>query len=262
MTSKTRMMLTALTIALLAAGCTTTPKQSGYLTTYDTMRAPEGVRGRRLATPEATAVPVGAPLVFDPIVFSSDADIDTSITPAQRALLLNQFGRALCTNLSNTFAIETTPINGAYRLRATITRVGATGRIATASALAIGVRPPIGLGAFIAEMEVIAPDGQQAAAMIWAQHADMLDSGRISRIGDAYDFTSAAASDFAALFPEGERTGLSRIAANVRGERDAACEAYGRENRVLSAGLGLLGVGVSPEVSDRAPTGTQPSTPP
>jgi hypothetical protein len=254
--------LFALAVAIgaitLSASCTTAPTRNGYLTTYDGLASEKGIRGKRLSTPPASGLPEDAPLVIDSLVYAPGAAVSDALTEKDRALLLNQFGRALCAGLSKPFAIGPAA-PGAYRLRAAVTEARATGRLGAAASTAmtlglpIGVRPPMGLGGFAAEMEVIAPDGRQVAAMVWKQSADMASGGpRISRIGDAYDFAQMAADDFRGLFAKRGIGASARRLTGIRtGGPDDACKAYGEESDLISVATGLIGVSAPPEWSDR-----------
>ncbi len=262
-TRATALLIASLSITVLTTACTTATTRTGYLSSYDAMSAEKGIRGRRIATPAAQDVPEDAPLFIETVQYAPDAQIAGDITESDRARLVNQFGRALCAGLSKPFAIGPAETAGAYRLRAAITEARATGQLTAAVSTAmsfglpIGVRPPMGLGGFAAEMEVIAPDGRQVAAMVWKQRADMASAGpRISRIGDAYDFAGSAADDFSQLFP-GQDAGSALHIIGVRfGEPDDACSAYGEESSLVGFALGLVGVAVPPEISDHS--GAQP----
>jgi hypothetical protein len=263
--------LAAMSLALgataLAMACTTAPTRTGYLSTYEGLTTEKGLRGKRHATPPADKLPDEAPLVIDPVMFTPGAAVGGALTEKDRALLVNQFGRSLCAGLSKPFAIGPADTAGAYRLRAAITEARTTGRLGAAASTAmtlglpIGVRAPVGLGGFAAEMEVVAPDGRQVAAMVWKQSADMASSSpRISRIGDAYDFAQMAADDFSSLFARRSAGASARRVVGLRtGDPDDACKAFGRENGVISTTMGLVGVSAPPELSDRGPPRPRPA---
>lgn len=245
--------------AVLAPACTSVPEPSGFLTDYQQMGPAKGLRGKRLSTPKTGDLEPGLPLVFDVVVMTDGVAVDPALGPKQKALLVNQFARSLCASLSKSFVISNAPQPGAYRLRAAITRVVPSGAYAVAATALTGLRPPIGLGALTAEMEIIEPGGQQAGAMVWSQDADVIGGGRVSTIGDSYDFAQAAAQDFGKLFavrkdarPRGLKLGV---------DPDEACDVYGEESGVMSFGLGLIGIGAPPELSDKGRRAPDPADP-
>jgi hypothetical protein len=245
--------IAAVAVAALAAGCASAPRPSGFLTSYERLDNDKGLRGKRLATDDLIQPNAEAALFIEPVAFPSDAEGFADITAQQRTLVTNQLARALCQALSRSFAIVDAPSPDAHRLRAAVTRITPNSRASAAATMITGLRPPLGLGGLTAEMEILGPDGSQRAAMVWTQDADMLSGGRISRIGDAYDYADAAGRDFADLVQiAGERRGF-RLGP---GPSDDACDAYGRENGYLTTGLGLIGIAPSPHISDRGPTPT------
>jgi Protein of unknown function (DUF3313) len=257
-------------LAILAQGCTTVPSPTGeFLSRTDKLTEAKGVRGKRLQTvAPSPPIATGTKLVIEPPTFMTTAEISPQITEPERALILNALARSACSSLSSQFEITdsaTTP--DAYRLRMGVSRVVATGKvgaaIGTVSGLVSpvgGVRPPFGLGALTVELELVAPNADQAAAMIWSRSADMvMAEAASSRIGDAYEFASNATSDFSQLVSNQSRTSgaISAIRNSFGRATDPACEVYGRQAGAIAGVVGLLGVPVPPEMTDK---GRQPAT--
>lgn len=247
--------LTSLAVASLGglAACTSAPTHSGMLSDYSGLGAIEGRQTKKAELRPETPPSPGRALVIETVNFTPDAALASRLPPEQSALVLNQFARKLCLTLSDRFEVVGAASADAYRLRAHVTELRETGRMAAAVsapldiASPIGARAPIGLGAFGAEIELLAPEGGQVAALVWRREADMTSTGAsVSRISDAYEFAGDAATDFGELF-EQRSAGESaqRFAAGLipdvglkRG--DEACAVYGRAQDALKAATGFL----------------------
>jgi Protein of unknown function (DUF3313) len=248
--------------ALSLTACTTIPTQDGFLTRSDGLTAAKGVRGKRLETAApAQAISDGAKLFLEPAVFTRSAEISDNITEVERSLILNALMRSMCADTSRKFEI----VDGAetadmYRIRIGVSRVAATGKFGAAIGNAtafvvpvIGVRPPIGLGGLTVEFELVDPKGEQAAAMVWSRSADMASATSVSRIGDAYGFTSEASSSFSSLIaapPQSQRAGRA-IGLRLSGKADEICSKYGREASTLAGAFSALAIPLPPEMTDR-----------
>ncbi|MFN3537216.1 MAG: DUF3313 family protein, partial [Brevundimonas sp.] len=97
---------------------------------------------------------------------------------------------------SERFTVLADPAPDAGRVRAVVSRIGPTGRAASAASAAsgffipgpIGLRVPGTLGGLAAEAELLAANDQgQAAAILWSRDAKAVgtDSPSLSRVGDA-----------------------------------------------------------------------------
>jgi hypothetical protein len=263
-TMKIKAFLIVAPILLGATACTTIPRSSdGFLTRVDGLQAAKGVRGKRLATPPPSPpIERGKKLQIDAVRSVGTDTTSYQITTAERALIENALARNACNDLSKHFEIIGSDISDpeAYKLRIGVTKLEPTGRIgaavgtASGFALPIGIRPPIGLGSLTVEFELLKPNGEQAAAMVWSQKADMVSSSAAaSRIGDAYVFTSDATQDFARLATRQstKNDGLGGIAILATDKPDEICAIYGRETNAAAQALSFLGVPVPPEMVDK-----------
>ena len=248
-------MLRGLAVASLGglAACTTAPTQSGVLSDYSGLGAIEGRQTKKAELRPQTPPAPGQPLVIETVGFTLEAAMAARVPPDESGLVLNEFARKLCLTLSERFEIVGTGDPQAYRLRAHVTELRETDRMAAAIsapwdiASPIGARAPIGLGAFGAEIELMSPQGVQVAALVWRREADMTSTGAsVSRISDAYAFAGDAAEDFGELFePPTAGQSAQRLAAGLlpdvglkRG--DEACAVYGRAQDALRAATGFL----------------------
>ncbi len=142
-------------------------------------------------------------------------DIGEGITEEEKAIIVREIDRRICFAVSDRFEIAEQAEQGAGRLRAAASRVQPTNAVgSSASAVAnffipgpLGVRVPGSTGGLAAEAELLAPDGQQAAAVIWARDAQVVgtESPSLSRIGDAHQLTGAFASIVAQAVEPQER---------------------------------------------------------
>jgi Protein of unknown function (DUF3313) len=252
-------------LSIATSACTTVPTVSdGFLSRNDRLEAAKGLRGKRLATPAPTPpLALNTPLCVEPVQFSTGAVVSTQISPAERALIENVLARNACKDFSKHFDIlspDAVSVS-AYHLRMAITRLEATNKlgaaigVATNIALPIGVRPPIGLGALTVEFELVAPNGDQAAAMVWSKRADMVAAdAATSRIGDAYIFASDATRDFESLASKQTSNSNGRsIIPNPFDKADAACDIYGQGANRAAQAVGFLGLPLPPENVDKGP---------
>ncbi len=241
-------LLCALVVSLV--GCSGTANKHNYLTSYDNLKSEKKFGGAVLSNYKSV-VPIKSPIILDQIVFAQDVKVDGTLSDRDRDLLLNVFGRGLCRNLAKYYAIVPRDTSGAYKLRAAITEVKATAEAASAVSAATGllipipaisIRLPIGMGSLTTEMELIDPQGKQAAAMVLHRQPNLTTSASVSKIGDAYNFADDAGKTFAVALAtakeDGDKSGndVKKAAGKdpVSNEViDVACAAYGKANRAL-----------------------------
>jgi hypothetical protein len=256
-----------LPLALVSAGCTTVPEPSpDFASPASALSPAQGVRARHLATPAPNPpVETGAVLIIRDVAFTQAVATSTQISPEHRAIIANALARNACSDLSSLFEISDGTATDAFSLQIRISQLTPTNEVSALvgqasgyllPGLPVSVRPPIGLGSLSAEFELFRPDGSLAAAMLWSQNADMVSDARVSPIGDAYESTAAATSEFAGLVQDqnaAQRLGNS-IGSMFGANADPACERYGE-------GEGLLG-SILPLPPRAAPAPPENSVPP
>lgn len=210
--------LPALAAVLLAASglvacASAPPERSGFLSAYeglapreDTLRAAIAQRSDAPALAGVTAVAI-APTVMTP-------GAGDWMTPGERALVLREVDAQLCFELTERYDLAADPL-GAHQVRAAVTEVAPTGRVASAASAAasffipgpIGVRAPGTLGGLAAEAELLSPDGRQLAATTWRRTANAVgtDNPSLSRVGDALQFAEPFADAAAQAMTAPER---------------------------------------------------------
>lgn len=191
-------LLLALALASALSACATAPQtRSGFLSSYQGMTAEKGAMRATVARRKLSDVRQLRSVTLEPAVYAPSAAVDW-MTPQERALLLNQVDAQLCFAMSKHFALAE-PGAGDGRVRAAVTLVRPTGRVASSASAAagffipgpIGLRTPAGLGVLGAEAELLrASDGAQLAAVTWSRQANVvgMDTPSLSRIGDALQF--------------------------------------------------------------------------
>lgn len=194
---------TLLALALTASGaaaCATAPvANSGYLSGYDgltlrsdTVRA--SVRERR---DEALAQSIEKVRIEPAVLTAAAAD---ALSPEEWRVVLSEIDRQVCYEISERFTVVDADAPDVARVRLAATRIAPTHPAGSVAAAAnwfipgpIGVRVPGTTGGLAAEAELLAPDGRQAAAIVWARNATVVgtDDPSLSRIGDAHQLAEA-----------------------------------------------------------------------
>lgn len=274
------LMLVGAGLALQSAGCSTAPMEtSGYLKSYDSLTSSNSLVTKTRLKVRRDAVLNARTVRIVPTNLAAEA-ARTDLTETERRLVTNAIDRALCLGLSDRFEIVLPDAPADLTVRAAITHIGLTDRIAAGGSRAVAIgtavvtklllpvpvpvptpRIPIGLGGLSVEAEAIDRAGIQQAALLWARGADAMTSKpKVSAAGDAYDLAAAFGNDFSRLLVSGadpvhalpELPSLQRIAfAMGSAPQQAACEMFGRSPGVP----GLLGdtVGLPPDWTDVGP---------
>lgn len=255
--------LGAATLALASGACASggPPSNAGFLTSYegltprtDVVRA--SVAGRR---DEALASTITRLWVTPAEVFGVSEPI---LSDSDRQAVLAEVDRQVCYELSERFDIAEQPEPLAGTVRVGVTYIRPTHQAGSAAAAVanffipgpIKVRTPGGTGGLGAEAELLAPDGRQAAAIVWRRDAMVVgtDKPSLSRIGDAHQLAE----------PLGDMIG-DALAPNDRAVRSIPdpdpCRRFGPRVRVegVLAGIatGLYEPGLS---GGRTNTETEP----
>lgn len=181
-------------LGLTACG-TTAVEPSGLLSGYDGLVAhDDAVRADiRLRRDDALAAAVES-VFIEPA--SLAPGVGAQLTRPERGLVLREVDRQLCYELSERFTILPEAALDAAHVRAVVTRIAPTGRVASAASAAsgffipgpIGLRVPGTLGGLAAEAELLVGDERrQAAVILWSRDAQPVgtDNPSLSRVGDA-----------------------------------------------------------------------------
>lgn len=176
--------------------CATAPTTtSGFLSDYSRLEPrTDLVRARVAQFRDEALVSTIERVLIEPTQLG--AGVGTDLSEEERDLLLYEMDRQVCYEVSRRFDLAAANEAAAPRLRVAATRVQATNTAGSvASAVAdrfipgpIGLRVPGSTGGLAAEMELVMPDGRQAAALVWARDAQVVgtDNPSLSRIGDAH----------------------------------------------------------------------------
>lgn len=256
----------ALSLGLTVTACATAPEPaSGYLSSYegltprtDTLRA--SVLQRR---DEALAQTI-EDLHIERAELSPDAA--QLLTPEDRALVLGEMDRQVCYELSQRFTLVDTPSPGIARVRLAATRISPTHQVGSVAAAVaskfipgpIGFRAPGSTGGLAAEAELLAPDGRQVAALIFARNATVVgtDNPSLSRVGDAHQLARVFGDMVADTFAPEDRK------ARPVADPDP-CARYGPRFRPEGLAVRFVTGLYQPEVSGgRAQPDPAPATPP
>ena len=189
--------LAAAALGLTSGACAggSAPSNAGFLTSYeglaprtDVVRASVSQRRDEALAASITRLWVAPAEVFgvtDPVLTDDD-----------RRAVLNEVDRQVCYELSERFEISEQPEPQAGTVRVGVTYMRPTHQAGSAAAAVanffipgpIKVRAPGGTGGLGAEVELLAPDGRQAAAIVWRRDAMLVgtDKPSLSRIGDAH----------------------------------------------------------------------------
>lgn len=175
-------------------------------------------------------------------------------------MVLSEVDRQICFEVSERFTIAQAPSPDAGTVRTAVVRIDPTNRVGSvASAVAgffiplpvVNFRAPMTTGGLAVESELVAPDGRQVAAMIWAHQAEVV--GRtgpsLSRIGDALQLAE----------PMGDAVG-DAFATTARPVRDIPlpdpCARFGaRRNIGRAVANGIVGFATGLYVPQVAGTG-------
>lgn len=258
-----------LPIVLLAAlslgACATAGKPSGGLSSYEGLTPRTGTLRTGIAERKSEAELAAVRRVFVEPARLASGEPTAWLTDKERTLLLREMDAQMCFEITERYELTYDPAQADARVRAIVTRVKPTGRVAsTASAAAgffipgpIGLRVPGTLGGLGAEAEMVTSGGQQLAALVWNRDATAVgtDDPSLSRLGDALQFVEPFADVAAAtMTPKGLKS--RKIASG-----EDPCAQYGPRFRPEGFLAGFASGLYVPEMSGAkaAPTG-EPKT--
>ncbi|OYW92455.1 MAG: hypothetical protein B7Z13_09885, partial [Caulobacterales bacterium 32-67-6] len=224
------------------------------------------VRAGALDRTDTAALAAVSAVRIEPTVFAPQAEARAWMTPDEQTAILREVDAQLCFELSERFEIAARDGGASVpRVRAAVTEVVPTGRAGSAASAAagffipgpIGVRVPGTLGGLGAEAEMLGPQGEQIAAIVWRRSATAIgtDNPSLSRIGDALQFVEPFAdAAAAAMTPEGAPP------RQITAENDP-CQEFGARFRVEGLGARFITGLYVPEASAARPAETAPETP-
>ncbi|AGB70116.1 MULTISPECIES: DUF3313 domain-containing protein [Rhizobium] len=264
----------ALLMSLLG-GCASAPlDRAGSLRSYEGLTRSDGLVAHSLLRVSKDDVLAAKTVKIIPTAFSMRAE-SAAFTPKQRDLVTNAVDRALCSGLSERFAVVGLSEPADLTVRAVVTQVKATNATAVGvskvasvgkSVLLPGVpvpvpRIPIGMGSLSLEAEAFNPQGVQKAVMIWGRGANaFFDSGTIAKEGDAYSLAAKFGGDFSKMLVKGKTPfgaapsfpSRAKLASLVgRAPKYDACKVFGKSPGVTGFVGGRLGL--PPAWTDKAP---------
>jgi hypothetical protein len=190
-----RSLMAAAALAALCAttACSTPGRPAGALSSYDGL----SVRGGTVRTgiserKDAAALTQAQRVWLLPAELQADAPW---MSEQERRLLLREVDAQVCFEFTERYAVAPDPASADATVRTVVTRVQPTGRVASAASAAaaylipgpIGLRAPGTTGGLGVEAEVLGPNGEQLAALVWSRDAQPIgtDNPSLSRIGDA-----------------------------------------------------------------------------
>lgn len=253
---------------LLLGACASVPKTTGVPLANDKpLVMVSDSQGRRVAQYVDSALLESITAYALPDVELKLPEAREGISPEQLALISNALNRLICVRLGQYLTAEPDPSESALRIEIALTGITPTSRALSGASAAIDVvvpgpfRIPVGMGAIALDARA-SSNGETAAFMRWAKGANpVLNSAKVSTIGDAYGLMSTFAREFGQLLLQGSSKTRTReklpddlIAANR-----ALCESrFGRVDTVGKGASFLLPL--APEAIDKGKP--DDSTPP
>lgn len=236
-------------LAFMTACASSPMTRSGSLSSYQGLAPSNGAQTKSEILVDKESVLAAKTVRIAPTRFADR--VGAELSEQDRALVANAVDRALCKGLSSRLEVVDAIAPADLSVRATITHLGATSRIAAGASVVVGFIPsaltsvpglsprvPFGLGSLTIEAEALNPAGGQEAAIVWSRGANyVMSSAMMSEVGDAYQLASDFGGNFGELVTRGETPfgGITRVKLpKFGGKKDPACEVFGR-------GGGLMG---------------------
>lgn len=260
-----------ITTAALTTGCTSVDlTETGALSSYSNLGQKTGQLAKSRTFVDKPAVAAARTVHILPAAFSGAA-AGKITKPQDRLLVRNALDRAICVALSDKYVIVPADQPADLTVRNVVTGIVPTNKALAGVSTAVSFgssfvlpvsvpRLPFGLGGLAVEGEVLGPENNQLAAMVWAKGANSITtSPRLSQVGDAYALAAAYGDSFSKLLIKGKAPAAidismpsrQRINAFFGGKpKYAACNTFGRAPGVP----GMVGsmVGAPPEWTDKA----------
>ena len=243
------------------AACSTLPEPAGQLSGYENLQKPRGLMAQYKTYADKPGLASYRRVHIQPVVITPE--VAEKAGDANLGLVSNAIARDMCNALANSYQISAQGGADTLEIRAFITDFSPTGAraSATSSVLSqispVSFRLPVGLGHLSAEAEALSPDGQQLASLVWSRKANVLDSGGVSQISDAYAFSDGFSSAFYKLLTpaKSDKSVAPKLDPKAVKEQKkvnrAACDVYGKGPGVKGFLAGFSPVGAAPEWSDK-----------
>lgn len=253
--------------ALLLSGCASVPQTSGNPLANDKpLDAISDAQGRRVSryVDGALLAPLSSYAVPD-INLTLPQERE-GVSPEQLAIISNALNRSICTRLGQYLSAEPDPSESALKIDIALTGITPTSKAASGISAVVGTfvpgpfRIPIGMGAIALDARA-STNGQTAAFMRWAKGANpLLNSAKVSTIGDAYALVDTFAREFGQLLLQGtsEVKTREKLPDDLIAANEALCESrFGRVDPVGKGASFLLPL--SPEFIDKGRPVATPS---
>jgi hypothetical protein len=244
--------------------CSTLPEPTGQLSGYSNLDKSKGVVARYKTFANHDGLAEYKRIHIRPVVITASAAAKAG--DANLNLVSNAIARDMCNALAGYYQIVDQAGADSLELAAFVTDFSPTSAKASAASSAIGFfspvsRLPIGLGLLSAEAEVLSPDGQQLASLVWSRKANLLDTGGLSQISDAYAFSGGFSSAFVKVLKPVKSPVKSNLSAapkpgskafeQQKAVNGAACKVYGEGPGVKGFLNRFSPLGAPPEWIDK-----------
>jgi hypothetical protein len=256
----------ALASALLLGACASVPQTSGDPLANDKpLESVSDGQGRRVSRYVDGAL-------LAPLVAYALPDIDLQlpqaredISPQQLAIISNALNRSICTRLGQYLTAEPNPTESALKIEIALTGITPTSKALSGISAALGTvvpgpfRIPLGMGAIALDARA-STNGQTAAFMRWAKGANpVLNSAKVSTIGDAYDLVDTFAREFGQLLLHGTSKVKTRekLPGDLIAANEVLCESRFGSVDLVGKGASFL-LPLSPEFIDKGKPADSP----
>jgi hypothetical protein len=238
-------MLLLAAISLATAGCQSSPAaRSGYLSSYAGLPEPEQVRKSSISHRDDAASDALGAVFIQPARIA--AGVESEFSDEEKAMILREVDRQICFEVSKRFLVASEPAPGVGMIRTAIVRLQTNSRVGSVAAAAVdfvnpvpvlGFRVPATTGGLGIESELLSPEGQQVAAVLWSKNAGWVGRTKpsLSRAGDALQLAEPLGDTIAKGFATKDRPKLKI------GDVDP-CERFGsRKNIGRTVANGVVG---------------------
>jgi hypothetical protein len=232
-------------VVLTASGCQSRPAaSSGYLTSYAGLPSAERKRKGSAYRRDDMASDAIQTVFIQPAQIAPD--IETELSPKEKAMVLHEVDRQICFEVSERFIIAQSPSPQAGTIRTAIIRLQSNSRVGSVAAAAIdfvnplpmvNFRVPASTGGLAVESELLAPGGRQVAAVLWSKTAGVIGRTKpsLSRAGDALQLAEPLGDKLAKAFATEDRP-------KIKVGKPDPCERFGsRRNIRRTVASGVVG---------------------